>query len=698
MKANKKAKASARKLCLDDHVSTISGIGPKKSEVLSKAGFGCVFDLLRIYPSRYQDRRTVMPVALLSPANQGLVRARLDSIRSYHARRGLTVISAEFSDATGKIGARWFNRVYLTRQLKPGLEYWLFGAATAVKGKVTLSNPEIEAVDDTVTAVRPQLTPVYPSNARLSEARISPLSLRKIIDGILDQVDWAASFPAAVRESSFSVIAGAIEHIHRPESDETLKKAQHTLAFFDQVLFQIGVLKRREALTGYLTLPDAVKPPPCSSPYPLPFALTGAQMQTLGEIIADLDPEDDKPPMNRLLQGDVGSGKTLVAFLAMIHFVMELSPGSQCAFMAPTEILARQHLHNFEKFFPQFAGHALIITGSQKSAERKAANQKVANGSARFIFGTHALFQEQVQFNRLDFCIIDEQQRFGVNHRRLLFRKGTNPHQLLLSATPIPRTLSLTIFGDMDTSIINELPPGRKPVVTRIAGSFYETLPLIREALARKKQVYVVCPLIELSDNKDWTSVEEAADRVSEYLPDASCACLTGAQSWEEKEQIMHAFKAGELDLIIATTVVEVGVDNPEATLMIIENADCFGLSQLHQLRGRVGRGADESVCILVSHQAESSERLSVLASTNDGFELSMEDLKMRGPGDLVGTRQSGLSHPCFSHRIPQKLVENARIRAFEILTREAAEIRDWFYGQMVKSFGDSFKTFMEGG
>ncbi|HOI91911.1 MAG TPA: ATP-dependent DNA helicase RecG [Candidatus Rifleibacterium sp.] len=674
-------------------------MGPKKSETLQNAGFGCVFDLLRIYPVRYQDRRQAVPISALQPQTQGLLKARLNSIKAFHARRGLTVINAEFADQTGKIGAKWFNKVYLTRQLKPGNEYWLFGSATTIKNQLVLSNPEIEPVDnEAVEATNRRLTPVYPSNSRLAEARISPLSLRKLIDNVLDQVDWAASFPPAVQESSFRVIAGAIADIHRPESDEELKKAKHTLAFFDQVLFQMGVLKRRENITGYLTLPDAVRHAPADSPYPLPFQLTNGQKQALGEIIADLKPGSDRPPMNRLLQGDVGSGKTLVAFLAMIDSAIELYPGSQCAFMAPTEILARQHLQNFVRFFPQFARHAVIITGSMKTAERRPLNEAVATGQALFIFGTHALFQEQTQFNRLNFCIIDEQQRFGVNHRRQLFRKGENPHQLLLSATPIPRTLSLTIFGDMDTSIINELPPGRQPVVTRIAAGFREVLPLVKNTLAAGNQIYVVCPLIEASDVKDWVSVETAADNISDLLPDASIACLTGAQTWDEKENIMYEFKAGRIDIVIATTVVEVGVDNPNATLMIIENADCFGLSQLHQLRGRVGRGSDASTCVLISHVAAESERLAVLASTNDGFELSLEDLKMRGPGDLVGTRQSGLSHPCFSHRIPQKLVENARTRAYEILTIEPAEIRDWFTGQMIKSFGESYKTFMEGG
>lgn len=694
------------KIVLDDPVGNIAGVGPKKAEALNKAGCQCVFDILKFYPTKYQDRRKATPVSMIENGKMCLLRVTLDSIKSAFARRGLTVITANFHDKTGKISAKWFNRTYLTKQLLPNVEYWVFGTIGKVGNNLIINNPEVERIEEANGQRADVLTPIYPSNARLAEAHISPLGLRKLIAQLLDNIDWENSLPGALRGTAFDKIIEAIAEIHRPHTEETLQKAKFTLAFFDQVLFQIGVLKRREHLTGYLTMPDSNKPPRFESPYPLPFNLTNGQTEALSEIVADLknnltpvEKEDKaRPPMNRLLQGDVGSGKTLVAFLSMLHFCLELAPGYQCAFMAPTEILARQHLINFKKFFPQFADKAVIITGSQKTAEKRLANDLIATGAATFVFGTHAMFSENVKFRELGYCIIDEQQRFGVNHRRLLFNKGSNPNQLLLSATPIPRTLSLTIFGDMDTSIINEMPPGRTPVATRIERSFKSVVPDIEATLAAGNQVYIVCPLIELSDERDWVSVEEAADRVSDLLPEATYATLTGAQTWDEKEMVMQSFKDRQLQILIATTVVEVGVDNPNATLMIIENADCFGLSQLHQLRGRVGRGADASHCILISHNDENAERLDVLASTNDGFELSMEDLKLRGPGDLVGTRQSGLGHPCFSHRIPQKLVENARKRAFEILTIDPAEVRDWFHQQMVRSFGESYKTFMEGG
>lgn len=688
-------------ITLDTPVETLTGIGPKKAEALGKAGISQVLDLLRITPARYQDRAKILPFSFIKPDGtpQGIFKGKLESQKSFFARKGLAIVSAEFSDPSGKVSARWFNKTYLSRQLKEGKEYWLFGPALEKGGKVTLSNPEIEPVnDDGKQVTSEQMTPVYPTRTALTAARISPLALRKLIAGVLDLIDWKASFPDSSENTPFMAIAVALRQIHRPANENEAKKAEFTMAFFDQVLFQIGVLKRREAITGFLTLPDQVIANEFTPDVPLPFELTSSQKKVLGEIRSDITPAENKPPMNRLLQGDVGSGKTLVAFLSMLELSEKISPETQSAFMAPTEVLARQHLASFKKFFPQLSDRAVILTGSQKKAERKVIESAIESGICHFIFGTHALFQENIEFRNLGLCIIDEQQRFGVNHRRLLFRKGSNPHQLLLSATPIPRTLSLTIFGDMDTSIINEMPPGRSPIHTYVANRLPQTINEIKDTFAKGNKVYLVCPLIEISEKINWTSVEEAADIISELIPQARLACLTGQQSWDEKAVIMQQFSDGIIDMLIATTVIEVGVDNPDATLMIIENADRFGLSQLHQLRGRVGRSNKSSSCILVSHVAESSERLKILCSTNDGFELSMEDLKIRGPGDLVGTRQSGLSHPCFSHRIPQKMVENARKRAFEILTEEKSSIKDWFMKQMISSFGESYRTFMEGG
>ena len=590
-----------------------------------------------------------MPISALQPQTQGLLKARLNSIKAFHARRGLTVINAEFADQTGKIGAKWFNKVYLTRQLKPGNEYWLFGSATTIKNQLVLSNPEIEPVDnEAVEATNRRLTPVYPSNSRLAEARISPLSLRKLIDNVLDQVDWAASFPPAVQESSFRVIAGAIADIHRPESDEELKKAKHTLAFFDQVLFQMGVLKRRENITGYLTLPDAVRHAPADSLYPLPFQLTNGQKQALGEIIADLKPGSDRPPMNRLLQGDVGSGKTLVAFLAMIDSAIELYPGSQCAFMAPTEILARQHLQNFVRFFPQFARHAVIITGSMKTAERRPLNEAVATGQALFIFGTHALFQEQTQFNRLNFCIIDEQQRFGVMQRGEMLSRGKTPHLLMMSATPIPRTISACLFGDMDISVIRERPEGRQKIETRLIDftKIRDLMQFMIDESAAGGRTYWICPRVEEDGENYIASVEKRYKFLKKHLGPLGIGFIHGKMDSEQKSRELEKFRAGEIKVLVGTTVLEVGVDVPEASVVVIESPERYGLSQLHQIRGRVGRGSRRGVCLLLVNKIEEdvADRLRIMLATDDGFKIAEADHLLRGPGKISGYEQHGAS------------------------------------------------------
>ncbi|MGM0599205.1 MAG: ATP-dependent DNA helicase RecG [Candidatus Rifleibacteriota bacterium] len=688
---------SCTKLILDTPVQDLKGIGPKKAQALKQAGFFSLLDLLRISPIRYQDRSQIVPLCRLLPDNtaQGLFKAKLKALKSFRIRRGLAIINATFYDSSTEVKARWFNKTYLTRQLKVENEYWLFGPAVEMKGQPVLSNPEIEPVKDEELQQQ-NLTPVYPSKSALSQAKISPLALRKLITRILAEIDWPGSFPVFSADSPFPAIANAFKNLHFPAEEKQAKKAEFTMAFFDQVLFQIGVLQRRKHLTGTLSLPDKNKTDKNNLDYELPFNLTNSQIKTINEILGDI--ESARHPMNRLLQGDVGCGKTLVAFITMLEHFKKHGHQTQIAFMAPTEVLARQQLATFKNFFTEFANKTAILTGSQKTAERNEINRQIKEGELNFIFGTHALFQDKVVFKNLSYCIVDEQQRFGVNHRRSFYRKGFNPHQLLLSATPIPRTLSLTIFGDMETSIIDELPPGRKPVETSIISDLAKTRNKIDQTLADHNKVYLVCPLIEFSEKFERTSVQEAFELISQMFPEANIKTLTGQQNWQEKELIMKTFKEGQIDILISTTVIEVGVDHPDATLMIIENAHGFGLSQLHQLRGRVGRSEKDSECILVSHMAESSNRLKILCQCHDGFELAMYDLKLRGPGDLVGTRQSGLSHPCFSHKITAGMIENARKRAFEILTIEKPSTRDWFKEKMIASFGDTYKTFMEGG
>ncbi|HNW36151.1 MAG TPA: helicase-related protein, partial [Candidatus Ozemobacteraceae bacterium] len=596
-----------------------------------------------------------------------------------------------------------FNQPYLVKSLVIGGSYYLFSAAVEMKGAPVLDNPEHEREDSTEPPpVQGSLTPVYSGGKALSEARLSARQIRQLIARALISIDWTSSFPNLNEAGPFPRLRQAFFDFHWPRTPEIAARARHTMAFFDQVLFQMGVWERRRRITGRLGPdPIAERPiPPAEPGYPIPFKLTHDQSLVLGRLLEGLRPAPDASPLNLLLQGDVGSGKTLVAFLAMRHHAERYEPGTTSVFMAPTEILARQHLERFCAFFPDAAESAGLLIGGLRPAERRLVLEKLTAGKLRYFFGTHALFQESIAVPHLAFCVIDEQQRFGVDHRRALLAKAGSrtPHLLLMSATPIPRTLSLTIYGDLDVGILREMPPGRRPVTTRLLTDRNEAIPPIREAIARREQVYYVCPLIETSKKLAATSVREAVSHLENALPGAVISVVTGNLPSERRQAAMEEFHAGATDILVATTVIEVGVDSPAATLMVVENAERFGLSQLHQLRGRVGRGERQSACLLVSSDGEANERLRLVAGTNDGFELAAEDLRLRGPGDLAGTRQSGIAHPAFSHRMTPEHIEKARRRALELLTVEPAETRDWFVYRMRESFGDRLETFMEGG
>lgn len=686
-------------------VALLRGIGPKRAEALHTAGLRTVTDLLRLQPRRYEDRTRVHALRELLPERvmQGPFRATLKSFRGSRPRAGLSIVWAEFDDGTAVIRARWFNRPYLVKTLVAGNAYYLHGIAAEMKGAPILDNPELELEDPAeISPVPGALTPVYSCGKALSEARLSGRQLRQLIARTLSSIDWEASFPSMLAASPFPRLQRAFLDFHWPKTQEAADHARHTAAFFDQVLFQMAVWERRRRITGTLgpNPLDAIATIPAEPGYPIPFRLTGDQSLVLGRLLDGLRNGAGGTPLNLLLQGDVGSGKTLVAFLAMRHHAERHEPDTTCVFMAPTEILARQHLERFRAFFPDAADASGLLIGGLRSTDRQQLLAKLSAGRLRYVFGTHALFQESVVVPNLAFCIIDEQQRFGVEHRRALTAKAgaRTPHLLLMSATPIPRTLSLTIYGDLDVGIIREMPPGRKPVKTFLLNSRDEAVPHIREALVRQEQTYYVCPLIETSKKLAAASVREVVSHLQAVFPDAAITAVTGDLASERRQSAMEAFHAGNIDVLVATTVIEVGVDAPSATLMVVENAERFGLSQLHQLRGRVGRSDRTSACLLISSDGEANERLRLVAGTTDGFELAAEDLRLRGPGDLAGTRQSGIAHPAFSHRMTPELIEKARNRALELLTRESAETRDWFVCRMRESFGDRLETFMEGG
>lgn len=634
---------------------------------------------------------------------QGPFRAGLKSFRGSRPRAGLSIVWAEFDDGTGVVRARWFNRPYLVKTLVIGKSYYLYGTAAEMKGAPILDNPELELEDPAETSPVPgALTPVYSCGKALSEARLSGRQIRQLIARTLSSISREASFPCMLETSPFPRLWRAFLDFHWPKTQQAADHAHHTAAFFDQVLFQMGVWERRRRITGVLG-PDPLAARvigPAEAGYPIPFRLTGDQSLVLGRLLEGLRNGSGGTPLNLLLQGDVGSGKTLVAFLAMRHHAERHEPDSTCVFMAPTEILARQHQERFRAFFPDAADASGLLVGGLRPPERRQLLERLSTGQLRYLFGTHALFQESVAVPNLAFCIIDEQQRFGVDHRRALTAKAgaRTPHLLLMSATPIPRTLSLTIYGDLDVGIIREMPPGRTPVQTFLLNNRNDAVPHIREALSRHEQIYYVCPLIETSKKLAATSVREAVSHLQAEFPEAVVTALSGDLASEIRQSAMDAFHAGNIDVLVATTVIEVGVDAPSATLMVIENAERFGLSQLHQLRGRVGRGNRPSACLLISSDGEANERLRLVAGTTDGFELAAEDLRLRGPGDLAGTRQSGISHPAFSHRMTPEFIEKARNRALELLTTEPDETREWFACRMRESFGDRLETFMEGG
>ncbi len=711
-------------------------MGEKRACAFRDAGVLNVFDLLRFAPKRYEDRRSVMPLASLrgDETLQGVFRGKLEQVKVAWPRRNLAIVWALFRDASGEARARWFNQAYLARSLKPGAEYFLFGKGAKNGSIAFLDNPEWEDAAEPILAPFPErLTPVYRPGKTLTDARITHKWLRKLIASVLSEMNWDASFPHEQASSVFDRLQEAICRLHWPPDLEAARRSAEAMAFLDMVLFQMAVLRRREQFGASLTI-ETPPPEPLESPWALPYPLTDDQKHCLAEIVRDMIGSTSSGrqvreqsvhsfagkfgsithrfgrPMNRLLQGEVGSGKTVVAFLAMRILVERLQPGSQVAFMAPTEILARQHERSFLRFFPECSTRTAFLGGSLSTGEKQLVHRQLRDGTVSYVFGTHALFQEGCVIPGLRLAVIDEQQRFGVEHRRALMRRGGGdgdgmngpgsvpPHLLMISATPIPRTLALTAFGDLEVSVISHLPPGRLPVTTHLYNTWKETLDEIRSCVHAGQQVYYICPRIEKTEKSDWGAVRDAETRLRQAMPEMRVVSLTGQDAATEREETLREFGTGAIDILVATTIVEVGMDFPNATVLVIENAERFGLSQLHQLRGRIGRGRHGGKCLIVSDVADENERLQIFCSTVDGFAIAAADLRFRGPGDLVGTCQSGLNHPALAHLDNPERILQARERARQILQQEPETVRTWFYDRMRASFGDSWQKFMEGG
>ena len=623
---------------LSDPVTILKGIGPAKAKQLAQLNILTLGDLICHFPRGYEDRTKLVPIEKLEVDIPGCFRAMvMNSPRTSHIRKGLDITRVQVADATARLNLTFFNNKYAAEQLQYGREYIFYGAVSGDFIGYNMTNPVFEALDSAPVMTR-RVLPVYPLTAGLTNAAVG-----KAVRQALAVCDPPAEIiPASVREA-YGILPAeqAYYAIHEPRSMAQAELAKKRLIFEEFFVFSAGLALMRASRAGKKCEPYAHLDL-TEFHSSLPFTLTGAQQRAVNDIIADLG---RGAPMNRLVQGDVGSGKTMVAAAAAYCAVRN---GRQAALMAPTEILAEQHYESLNRLFAPLGIRTALLTGSQTPKEKRLARQAIAAGEVDLAVGTHALFSQATEYRDLGLVITDEQHRFGVGQRSSLSAKGKDPHLLVMSATPIPRTLALLMYGDLDVSILDELPPGRESVDTFLVGESYRARinAFIRKQVAEGHQCFVVCPAVEENEELGIKSATVWAETLQQTVfPDLRIALLHGQMKGAEKEAAMAAFARGEADVMVATTVIEVGVDVPNATLMVVEDADRFGLSQLHQLRGRVGRGKAKSYCILTSHNRnpETLQRLKALCKTTDGFKIAEEDLKLRGPGDFFGSRQSGL-------------------------------------------------------
>ena len=623
---------------LSDPVTLLRGVGPTKAKQFAALNIFTLGDLICHFPRGYEDRTKLVPVAQLEADKPACFRAMvMNTPRTNHIRKGLDLTKVQVADHTGRVNLTFFNAKYAVEHLEYGKEYIFYGTLTGDYSGYGMTNPVFEAPDSDAVTTR-RVMPIYPLTAGLSNA-----SVVKAVCQALAVCDPPEEIlPPDIRQRYGILDAEqAYRVIHQPDSMAQAEAARKRMIFEEFFVFSAGLSLMRAARTEKRTVPYANQD--LSAFYRrLPFTLTGAQMRAIGEILEDFK---KGVPMNRLVQGDVGSGKTMVA--AAAAYCASIN-GCQSALMAPTEILAEQHYTSLSSIFEPMGIPVVLLTGSMTPKEKKAVREALEAGQARIAVGTHALISESTVFQNLGLVITDEQHRFGVGQRSRLSAKGEAPHLLVMSATPIPRTLALLMYGDLDVSILDELPPGREPVDTFLVGESYRARinAFIRKQVAEGHQCFVVCPAVEENDSLDIKSATVWAETLQQTVfPDLRIALLHGQMKGIEKEAAMAAFARQEADVLVATTVIEVGVDVPNATLMVIEDADRFGLSQLHQLRGRVGRGSAKSYCILTTHNrnTETIQRLKALCKTTDGFKIAEEDLKLRGPGDFFGSRQSGL-------------------------------------------------------
>lgn len=621
-------------LDLNSSIQYIKGVGEKKAGLFHKLGIFSVRDLIEHYPRTYEDRSDKKTVLQCESGSVACIEATMISqVKEHFVRKGMTLYKCDFTDGHTVIHVTLFNNKYLAAALKLYGSYILYGKIERTLTSASMASPEIEKAENS-DAIRP----VYHATGRLNSKAIE-----KVIKTALENSDrFEETLPAEIRlEYKLVSLDFAIRQIHFPQDRESLEKARDRLIFEELLALQLGLLKlkgRRKVRTKAVLKTDHTD----AFLKLLPFKPTSAQERAMRECCADMA---SGYPMNRLLQGDVGSGKTAVA-AGIIYTAVK--NGYQCALMAPTEILAAQHAETLLEMLGIAGIKTDLLTGSTSKKEKRRIKEALIDGETDLVIGTHALIQNDVEFKNLGLVITDEQHRFGVNQRANLAMKGEEVHTLVMSATPIPRTLALMIYGDLDISVLDELPPGRQTVRTDVVDSRYHKriYTFIKKQIAAGNQAYIVCPLVEEGENTDMISAEKYAEELANGdFKGINIGLLHGKMKPAQKENVMRAFADGDVKLLVATTVIEVGVDVPAATVMVIENAERFGLSQLHQLRGRVGRGKAQSYCILVSDSKSDTaiQRLKTMKKYSDGFKIADEDLKLRGPGDFFGNRQHGL-------------------------------------------------------
>lgn len=669
---------------LETPIEYLKGVGPQRGDLLRKElGIHKYIDLLNLFPNRYIDRTKYYKINELQNSNSEVqILGKIIHLKTIEQGKGKSRLVATFVDDTGQMELVWFQgQKWIRDSIKINIPYVIFGKVTKFGPVFNVAHPEMELLEEHKASLRSAMQPVYPSTEKLTNKGIS----NKIINKMMQQlfVETRALFSENVPDYLLEELKllpknAALFNIHFPKSQDLLAKALFRLKFEELFFIQLQLITknliRKHKIKGVPFEKVGVNFTNFYNNH-LPFELTNAQKRVLKEIRNDLG---SNAQMNRLLQGDVGSGKTIVALMCML---LAKDNGFQSCLMAPTEILANQHFNGIAELAQKLNLTIKLLTGSTKTAERKEIHEALENGTLDLLIGTHALLEDKVCFKNLGLAVIDEQHRFGVEQRSKLWRKATiPPHVLVMTATPIPRTLAMSLYGDLDISVIDELPPGRKPIQTvhRFDANRLKVWKFLKEEIAKGRQIYIVYPLIQESEKMDYKDLMDGYESISRDfpLPHYSISIVHGKMKPADKEEEMRRFAAGKTNIMVATTVIEVGVNIPNASVMVIESAERFGLSQLHQLRGRVGRGAEQSYCILMtSHKLsnDSKIRMETMVRTNDGFEISEVDLKLRGPGDIMGKQQSGILNLQIADLVKDKdILQLARYHAIKLLKEDA--------------------------